>query len=149
MELNEIVKIEGNKRASKRVGRGIGSGKGGHTTGKGAKGQKARKGRKPWAGFEGGQVPLFKRMPKIGGFNNKKNAVKVIDVSLFKLNAFEDGAEVTPAMLVKAGIIKILPTRCEIKILGNGDITKKLTLVGFLYSESAKAKLEKAGSTIK
>ncbi len=146
MELGNLIKLDGNRRSNKRVGRGIGSGKGCHCSGKGNKGQKARKGAKPWPGFEGGQVPLFKRLPQIGGFNNH-NAKKIINVSLSLFNLFEDGTEVTPKLLVEKGLLGATG-KCKVKILGNGDLSKKLSFKEFVYSESAKSKIEKADSKI-
>jgi large subunit ribosomal protein L15 len=144
MNLFNIIKVLGNKRKSKRVGRGYGSGKGGHTSGKGAKGQKARSGNKHLVGFEGGQVPLYKRLPQMGGFKNP-NSKNVVSVNLKDLNAFRTGAKVTPQDLVGKKIIRELPRKAFVKILGDGTLEKKLTLKGFLYSKTAKEALEKAG----
>ena len=147
MDLFNLSKIQGNRSRSKRVGRGIGSGKGGHTTGKGNKGQKARKGnRKPWPGFEGGQVPLYKRFPQLGGFRNHKSK-SIAGVPLFRLNTFENGSIITPKSLLSQGIIKKMP-RNKVKLLGNGNFDRKLTLKGFLFTATAKTKLEKAGSKL-
>ena len=128
------------------MGRGIGSGKGGHTVGKGMKGQKSRKGHKIPVGFEGGQVPLYKRLPRLGGFryfNSKSIAV----VSLDKLNLFAEGSEVSEKSLFEKGILN-KATKNGVKILGSGKLTKKLILKGFLYSESARKKVEKSGTVI-
>ncbi len=144
MQLDKLTKIKGLKTKSKRLGRGRGSGKGAHTVGKGAKGQKARS-RVP-AGFEGGQTPLYKRLPEYGGFTNPAKK-RIVIVPLYKLNVFADGAEVTPTALVEAGIIKTVPAD-GVKILGNGKIEKKLILKGLTFSNSAKDKLEQAGGTI-
>lgn len=146
MDLHKITKIKGNKRPSKRVGRGGGSGKGWHTTGRGQKGQKARVGYNLPIGFEGGQVPLFKRLPMIGGFRNHR-AKRIVGISLDLLNHFREGATVEPKDLVEKNIIKQLP-RDGVKILGSGKLEKKLTLKGFLYSASAKKLIEKSGSTL-
>lgn len=144
MDLHNIIKLFGNKSKSKRIGRGIGSGKGGHTVGKGHKGQKARSGNKHLAGFEGGQVPLYKRLPQMGGFKNpsKKN---VLSISLNNLNVFRANSTVTPKDLVTKNVLKELPKKSFVKILGDGTLEKKLTLKGFLYSKTAKDALEKAG----
>lgn len=147
MDLSNLKKIKGHHKASKRKGRGIGSGKGGHTTGRGHKGQKARAGYNIPTGFEGGQVPLFKRFPQIGGFKNPRRR-KVLGVSLARLEKLKEGQEITPETLVEEGILKKLSKNTQVKILGTGEITKKLELKGFIYSESAKKKLEKSGAKI-
>ena len=144
MELNNIIKILGNKGKSKRRGRGIGSTKGGHTTGAGHKGQKSRSGNKHLQGFEGGQVPLYKRMPQMGGFKNPSTK-DILSIGLSTLNAFKDGSKVTPKDLATKNIFKKVSGKTLVKILGNGNLEKKLTLKGFLYSKSAKEALEKAG----
>lgn len=140
MKLHELSPVEGSKKDAKRIGRGHGSGNG-KTAGKGHKGQKARAGHGMRLGFEGGQMPLQRRIPK-RGFNNifAKNIV-AINVSV--LNKFEDGAEVTVEALENMGIVK--NSFDAVKVLGNGDISKKLTVKLNAYSESAKAKIEAAG----
>lgn len=140
MKLYELQPASGAKHASKRVGRGIGSGLG-KTSGKGHKGQKARSGGVKGPAFEGGQTPLQRRLPKRGFTNNFKK--EIIEVSLEKLNFFEDGTEVTPELMLEAGVIKKLGD--GIKVLGNGDLTKKLIIKGNGFSKSAVAKIEKAG----
>lgn len=140
MELNKLEKIKQDKR-SKRVGRGRGSGKGGHTVGRGQKGQKSRKGAKPNLGFEGGQSPLYKKLPKIGGFRSKAGDVKGVSLSVF--NKFKDNEEVTPKKLIEAKVLKVLPSR--VKVLSGGEIKKKVVLSGFEYSKTAKEKLESFG----
>lgn len=132
------------KFKSKRLGRGYGSGKGGHTVGRGSKGQKARN--TVPAGFEGGQIPLYKRLPKLGGFRNptKKD---IVAISLSKLNLFKEGSEVTPKKLVEKGIIKREPKHA-VKVLNKGTLGKKLTLKGFIASKEALKKIEKAGSKL-
>jgi len=146
MEVFNLPKIKGIKRKSKRLGRGIGSGKGGHTVGRGTKGQKARRGAKPNPGFEGGQVPLYKRLPHLGGFRSfVRKDIKSVNISV--LNLFEDGSSVEPQKLLEKGILKKLP-KDGVKILGSGKLEKKLVLSGFLYSESAKKLLEKSGTKI-
>lgn len=146
MNLSGLIKNKGIKRKSKRLGRGIGSGKGGHTVGRGTKGQKARRGHKFTVGFEGGQVPLYKRLPQLGGFNNKRSKkIGVVNLTIF--NKFENGAKVMPESLVDLGVFKNLP-KDGIKILAGGKLEKKLIISGFLYSKSAKGKIEKSGSEI-
>jgi len=145
MELNNLGKYK-LKNKKKRLGRGIGSGKGGHTFCKGTKGQKARKGAKPRLGFEGGQTPLYKRLPQIGGFRNFAPK-SVYIISLDRLNSFDDGTEVTPELLVEKGIVDLVPSD-GVKILSGGEINKKLIIKGFKCSKRAKEKIEKSGSKI-
>ena len=133
MKLHELTAVEGSTKERKRIGRGHGSGQG-KTAGKGHKGQKARSGGSIRPGFEGGQMPLQRRVPK-RGFNNIF-AKKIVAINVSDLNKFEDGAEVDAQALVNVGIIKIL---------GNGEISKKLTVKVAAYSESAKQKIEAAG----
>ena len=140
MKLNELKPAEGSTRESYRVGRGPGSGNG-KTAGKGHKGQKARAGRGIRAGFEGGQMPLHRRIPK-RGFNNIF-ATPYVAINVAALNRFEDGAVVTTEALLEAGIIKQAPY--GVKILGNGKIEKKLTVQVAAFSETAIAKIEAAG----
>ena len=125
-----------------RRGRGHGSGNG-KTAGKGHKGQKARSGA-PRPGFEGGQMPLYRRIPKRGFTNRNTKEIVAINVSV--LERFEDNAEVTVATLIEAGVIK--NPRDGVKILGNGELTKKLTVKVNAFSESAKAKIEAAGGNV-
>lgn len=140
MKLNELSATPGATRAARRIGRGHGSGQG-KTAGKGHKGQKARSGGGVRAGFEGGQMPLQRRIPK-RGFNNIFRK-EYVSVNVSSLNRFEDGAEVDAAVLAEAGIIN----KCcnGVKILANGEITKKLTVKAAAFSEAAKAKIEAAG----
>ena len=140
MKLQELSPAPGSVREVKRIGRGAGSGQG-KTAGKGHKGQKARAGRGVRPGFEGGQMPLQRRIPK-RGFNNIF-ATKYAIVNLAALNVFEDGATVDADALKAAGIIK--KAYDGVKVLGNGAVTKKLTVKAAAYSESAKAKIEAAG----
>ncbi len=140
MKLYELSPAEGSKKAARRIGRGHGSGWG-KTSGKGHKGQKARAGRGMRVGFEGGQMPLQRRLPK-RGFNNIF-AKNIVSVNVGTLEKFENGAVVTVASLVEAGIIK--NSFDGVKILGNGNLTKKLTVQVSAFSESAKAKIEAAG----
>ena len=140
MNLHELSPAEGATKSSKRIGRGHGSGWG-KTAGKGHKGQKARSGGSIRPGFEGGQMPLQRRIPK-RGFNNIF-AKSIIAVNVSALEAFDDGAEVTAEALYQKGIVK---KACDgIKILGNGSLSKKLTVKVNAFSESAKQKIEAAG----
>ena len=140
MKLHELSPAPGSVRDVKRIGRGHGSGNG-KTAGKGHKGQKARAGRGIRAGFEGGQMPLHRRIPK-RGFNNIF-ATPYTAINVAVLNRFEDGAVVNTEALLNAGIIKKAPY--GVKILGNGKIEKSLTVQVAAFSESAKAKIEAAG----
>lgn len=138
MKLHELKPAEGSRQVRNRVGRGTSSGNG-KTAGRGQKGLKARS--KVRLGFEGGQMPLFRRMPK-RGFNNINRKEYAI-VNLETLNKFEDGAEVTPALMVEAGIVK--NEKDGVKVLGNGELNKKLTVKANKFSASAKAAIEAAG----
>lgn len=140
MNLSELKPAEGAKQSNEfRRGRGHGSGNG-KTAGKGHKGQKARSGA-PRPGFEGGQLPLYRRLPKRGFTNiNSKN---IIGIGVDRLNAFEDGAEVTVAALVEKGIVS--NPKDGVKILGNGELTKKLDVKVNAYSASAVKKIQAAG----
>ena len=140
MNLHELSPAEGASKGSRRVGRGHGSGWG-KTAGKGHKGQKARSGGSIRPGFEGGQMPRQRRIPK-RGFNNIF-AKKIVAINVSALEAFEDGAEVTAQALIEKGIVK--DEFDGIKILANGNLTKKLTVKVAAYSESAKQKIEAAG----
>ncbi len=139
MKLHELQPAKGASSDVKRKGRGAGSGNG-KTAGKGHKGQLARSGHKP-AYFEGGQLPLVRRIPK-RGFKNIF-ATKYSTVKLSDLNRFDDGAVVDTELLVNAGLVsKVLD---GVKVLGNGEITKKLTVKAAAFTASAKEKIEKAG----
>ena len=140
MKLNELSKIPGSTTEAKRIGRGHGSGNG-KTAGKGHKGQKARAGHGFRAGFEGGQMPLQRRIPK-RGFNNIF-ATEVTAINVSALNVFEDGAVVDIETLIAAGIVS--NNTDNIKVLSNGEISKKLTVKANAFSENAKAKIEAAG----
>ena len=140
MKLNELSPAPGSVKKSFRVGRGNGSGAG-KTAGKGHKGQKARAGHGQKPGFEGGQMPMQRRLPK-RGFNNIF-AKEIISINVGSLNKFEDGASVDAAALIEAGILK---KDCDgIKILSNGTLTKKLTVKANAFSAAAKEKIEAAG----
>ena len=140
MELHELAPVLGSTQVAKRKGRGCGTGNG-KTAGRGHKGQKARSGGKIRVGFEGGQMPLARRIPK-RGFNNIF-AKPLTAVNLGSLNRFEDGATVDAAALVEAGVISGCPN--GLKVLSNGTLTKKLTVKAAAFSESAKEKIEQAG----
>ncbi|MGN0452351.1 MAG: 50S ribosomal protein L15 [Ruminococcus sp.] len=140
MKLHELSPVEGSKKAAKRIGRGHGSGQG-KTAGKGHKGQKARAGRGMRIGFEGGQMPLQRRLPK-RGFNNIF-AKNIVSVNVGTLEKFENGTVVDIKALTDAGIVK--NSFDGVKILGNGNLTKNLTVQVTAFSESAKAKIEAAG----
>lgn len=142
MKLHELSPNEGSRQRSRRVGRGPGSGAG-KTSGRGQKGQKAR-GQGPRIGFEGGQTPLFQTLPKRGftNINRKEYAL----VNLETLNRFEDGQEVTPEFLIETGIVK--NEKSGIKVLGNGELERKLTVKAHKFSKSAKEAIENAGGTV-
>ncbi|MBQ7986762.1 MAG: 50S ribosomal protein L15 [Clostridia bacterium] len=140
MRLDELKPSEGSRFESKRVGRGIGSGTG-KTSGKGHKGQNARSGGGVRPGFEGGQMPLYRRLPK-RGFTNIF-AKKYVTVNVEVLEKFENGTEVTAEVLKEAGIIS--KTLDGVKILGRGEVTKSLTVKVAGFTASAKEKIEKAG----
>ena len=140
MNLSELKPAAGSKQSNQfRRGRGHGSGNG-MTAGKGHKGQKARSGA-PRPGFEGGQLPLYRRLPK-RGFTNI-NSKDIVTISVSCLNVFDDGAEVTVAALMEKGIIK--NPKDGVKILGNGELTKKLDVKVNAYSASAAEKIQAAG----
>ena len=143
MRQDELAPAPGSKKDRKRVGRGDGSGHGTYS-GRGCKGQKSRAGYKMRPGFEGGQLPLIKRLPRKRGFTNIfRTEYNVININ--KLNVFEAGSEVTPESLIAAGIVKSL--RHPIKILSDGDINHPLTIKANKFSAAAKAKIEAAGGT--
>ena len=140
MKLNQLTAAPGATKDPKRIGRGHGSGNG-KTAGKGHKGQKARAGHGMRPGFEGGQMPLQRRIPK-RGFNNIF-AKEVVSINVGSLNCFEDGAEVDVKALMEAGVLK--KSGDALKVLANGEVTKKLTVKANAFSEAAKAKIEAAG----
>ncbi len=141
--LNELKPVEGARHAKKRLGRGIGSGLG-KTAGKGTKGQNARSGGGVRPGFEGGQLPLFQRLPKRGFHNHSRKEYAI--VNLKQLNAFEDGAVVDVEALIKAGLVKEVLD--GVKVLGQGELTKKLTVKANKFSESAKKAIEALGGSV-
>jgi len=144
MRLHDIKPRPGAKHPRKRLGQGESSGHG-KTSGRGGKGQTARSGSSIRIGFEGGQMPLIRRIPK-RGFNNASFATKYLPVNVEALNIFEDGARVDEAALRKAGLVNGRATG-GIKVLGAGELKKKLVVVAQAFSESARAKIEKAGGT--
>ena len=144
MKLNELRPAEGSVKANFRKGRGAGSGNG-KTAGKGHKGQNARSGGGVRPGFEGGQLPLYRKLPK-RGFNNAKFAKVYAIVNVDALNVFEDGAVVDLDALMAKKIVR--RANDGLKILGNGEITKKLTVKATVFSATAKEKIEAAGGKI-
>lgn len=145
MKLHELSPAAGSTKERKRIGRGAGSGQG-KTAGKGHKGQKARAGRGMRPGFEGGQMPLQRRLPKRGFNNIFRQEVATVNVSAIDA-AFEAGATVTIEELVNKGLVKKVLAG-GVKVLGNGDITKSLTVKANAFSASAKEKIEAAGGTV-
>lgn len=143
MRLETISPSPGSRKARKRVGRGDGSGHGTYS-GRGCKGQKSRAGYRMKPGFEGGQLPLIKRLPRKRGFTNIFRTEYSI-VNLAKLNVFEPGSEVDPEKLVAAGIVKSL--RRPVKVLGEGGIDRPLSVRAHKFSAAARAKIEAAGGT--
>ena len=140
MKLNQLTATPGATKERKRIGRGYGAGTG-KTAGKGHQGQKARAGHGMRPGFEGGQMPMQRRIPK-RGFNNIF-AKEIVSINVGTLNKFEDGASVDAAALMEAGILK---KECDgVKILSNGTLTKKLTVKANAFSAAAKEKIEAAG----
>ena len=144
MKLEELKKNPGATHSRKRVGRGMGSGLG-KTSGKGEKGQKARSGVSIAATFEGGQLPLYRRLPK-RGFSNAKFKIKYATINLSDLNRFADGTVVTPELLKDCVLLK--KQLNGVKVLGNGTLEKKLTIKANKFSCEAVSKIEKSGSTI-
>ena len=143
MKLHELSPNEGSNKKRFRVGRGHASGNG-KTAGKGHKGQNARSGGGVRPGFEGGQLPLYRKLPKRGFKNRFAKHYAIVNVC--DLNRFNDGDKVTLAALVEAGIIR--KELDGLKVLGNGDITKKLTVEATVFSATAKEKIEAAGGTV-
>lgn len=142
MDLSNLKPNEGAVSERSRVGRGHASGNG-KTAGRGHKGQKARSGGSTRLGFEGGQMPLYRRIPK-RGFKNY-NYKEIIGINVSKLDVFENGTEVTVETLIEAGIVK--NPRDGVKILGDGELTKKLTVKVNAFSKSAEKKITAAGGT--
>ncbi len=143
MNLHELSPAPGSKRVAVRVGRGLGSGLG-KTSGKGQKGQKSRSGGVKRPGFEGGQRPLYLRLPKRGFYN--KFGKDYVEINVSVLNRFEDGTVVEPVMFFYFGVV--INIRDGIRILGNGELTKKLTVQAMGFSKSAEEKIVAAGGKI-
>ena len=145
MKLHELQPAAGSKKTRTRVGRGLGSGLG-KTSGRGQKGQNSRSGGGVRSGFEGGQMPLYRRLPK-RGFNNSVFAKQYAEVNVTQLNRFEDGATVDPVALIEAGILKNV--RDGIRILGNGTLeTKNLTVIANGFTKAAEEKITAAGGKV-
>ena len=144
MKLNSLYPNEGATKTRKRVGRGVGSGTG-KTSGKGEKGQNARSGGGVRPGFEGGQMPLYRRLPKRGF--KKPNRLVFVALNVSDFEKFDNGAVVTVDKMIENGMIKGNFDR--VKILGNGNLTKSLTIEACMFSNSAKSKIEAAGGTCK
>ena len=143
IKLHELKPAEGSRKTKNRVGRGIGSGNG-KTSGRGHKGQKARSGGGVRPGFEGGQMPIYRRLPK-RGFKNIW-AKEYAEVNVETLNRFDDGATVDPAALIEIGILNNILD--GVRILGNGELKKKLTVVAHGFTKSAEEKIKTAGGTV-
>ncbi len=143
MKLNELKPVAGSREQHYRKGRGLGSGNG-KNAGSGNKGQNSRSGGGVAPGFEGGQMPLWRRLPK-RGFNNY-NKTEYAIVNIGSLNCFEDGTEVTPTLLVESGLVK--KEYDGVKILGHGELTKKLTVKASKFSKSAVEMIEKVGGKV-
>ena len=141
MKLDELKPAQVNTKRT-RVGRGVGSGIG-KTSGRGHKGQKARSGGGVRRGFEGGQTPLYRRLPK-RGFTNR-NSLEIVGINLKALESFEDGSVITIDSLIESGIVK--NPKDGVKILGNGELTKKLTVKANAFSAKAQEKIEALGGT--
>jgi len=139
--LHTLKPAPGSRKNRKRVGRGHSAG-GGKTSGRGQKGQKSRSGYHARAGFEGGQMPLLRRVPKLGGFTNRNRKVFAV-VNVSALERFDGGSEVGPADLARAGLIK--KEKEPVKILGDGDLTKGLTVHANAFTGTARSKIEAAG----
>ena len=144
MKLHELERNRGARHERRRVGRGMGSGLG-KTSGRGEKGQKARSGVSIPATFEGGQLPLYRRLPK-RGFSNSDFKIRYATINVSDLNRFKDGTVVTPELLKETGVLK--NQLDGVKILGDGELEKKLTIKAHKFSASAVEKIEKSGSKI-
>lgn len=143
LQLHKLVPEKGANKKRKRVGRGPGSGHG-KTAGRGHKGQKSRAGYSSRSGFEGGQMPLYRRLPK-RGFKNIF-AKKYTELNIRDLNGFKEGTTVTPALLREQGILK--KVKDGLRMLGEGDLKKKLTVQAHHFTETAKKKIEQAGGSV-
>lgn len=143
MKLHELKHAKGSVTEKNRKGRGIGSGLG-KTSGRGHKGQKSRSGGNKAPGFEGGQTPLYRRLPKFGFTNVNRREYACVNIE--RLNAFKDGTVINSALLIEEGIIK--KELDGLKVLGNGELTKKLTVQAHKFSKKAVEAIEKAGGTV-
>ena len=143
MKLHELAPAPGSRKVRTRVGRGIGSGLG-KTAGRGHKGQNSRSGGGTRPGFEGGQMPLYRRLPKRGFYNKFGKEYATVNVSV--LNRFEEGTVVDPVALIEAGVLKNV--RDGVRILGNGEITKSLTVIANGFTKSAEEKIIAAGGKV-
>jgi len=143
MKLHELKPAEGTTKSKKRLGRGTATGQG-KTAGKGQKGQKSRSGGGVRVGFEGGQMPLYRRLPKIGFTNVFRKEYAVVNLS--DLERFDNGTIVSPEVLKEAGLVKAM--LAGVKILGNGDLTKNLTVQAHKFSKTAAEKIAAAGGKV-
>ena len=143
MKLHELTSVPGSRKEPQRIGRGHGSGQG-KTAGKGHKGQKARAGRGMRPGFEGGQMPLYRRLPKRGFYN--KFGKEYAEINVSELNRFEEGSVVDPVALIEAGVLKNVYD--GVRILGNGEITKSLTVIANGFTKTAEEKIIAAGGKV-
>jgi large subunit ribosomal protein L15 len=147
MDLHNLPKRKKRQKKAKRIGRGYGSGRGGHTVGKGMKGQKSRSGYGKGPGWEGGDVPLYRRLPKFPGFRNPTRK-EYAPVNLDDIEThYKDGEEVSVQTLKQKGLVK--KKMKSAKILARGDISKKLVFAGVAFSKKAREKVEKAGGEVK
>lgn len=145
MKINEINASPGARQTAYRKGRGVGSGNG-KTSGRGHKGQNSRSGGGVRPGFEGGQMPIYRRLPK-RGFNNTRFADHYIEVNVGDLERFDEGTTIDAAVLKAAGVISLPKVNDGIKILGNGELTRKLTVKAKAFTAGAKEKIVKAGGS--
>jgi large subunit ribosomal protein L15 len=145
MKINELSPTPGSSQTAWRKGRGVGSGNG-KTAGRGHKGQNSRSGGGVRPGFEGGQMPLYRRLPK-RGFNNTRFALKYVEINVGDLERFDDGATIDAAAMKQSGLISLPKVNDGIKILGQGSLTRKLTIRANAFTTAAKEKIEKAGGT--
>ena len=143
MKLHELTPAPGSKHKRDRVGRGLGSGLG-KTSGRGHKGQNSRAGGGVRPGFEGGQMPLYRRLPKRGFYN--KFGTQYAEINVDQLNRFENGAIVDPVSLIEAGILKNV--RDGVRVLGNGQLEKNLTVIANGFSKTAQEKILAAGGKV-
>ncbi|MEX0600958.1 MAG: 50S ribosomal protein L15 [Rhodothermales bacterium] len=148
MDLSNLKPAKGSTRKKKRIARGVGSGKGGHSSTKGTKGQKSRSGARIPAWFEGGQMPLQRRLPKFGFNNRFRTEYRAVNLSrisrLLEEGVIDSSTEITPEVLVDAGVAR---KSDRVKILGSGDLSEGLTVKAHAFSGSAKKKIEAAGGT--